>query len=194
MRPVWALALSLRLCLCLCPLHPPPPQPLRSPRRLMSQQSILLTPSVQSVDGGLARWNDPTDPFDPDDPQQIDQTGVDTLKTDNVEHADKANHSSILESTHMDPSPMSGSPSASMRDSASTHSLPAVQVTEPQHSPSQPQGPDIPFLSEDDGSSLVQRSVGSSTTAAAPSQRRSVLSRPVFDVRRPCSMLFSRES
>ncbi|KAI0304722.1 hypothetical protein BC826DRAFT_1094977 [Russula brevipes] len=149
----------------------------------MSQQSVLLTPSIQSVDGGLARWNDPTDPFDPDDPQQIDQTAVDVLKTDNVEHVDKANHSSILEPTHMGPSPMSGSPSASMRDSASTHSLPAVQVTEPQHSPSQPQGSDIPFLSEDDGSSPVQRSVGSSTTAAAPSQRRSVLSRPVFDGR-----------
>ena len=101
----------------------------------MAQQPIILTPQVPPEEDGLARWNDATDPFDPDDPRhQQPQTAVDTLKVDNVQQVNKSNPSSILESTANAPSPISGSPSASIRDSASMHSLPALQVTEPQRS------------------------------------------------------------
>src|SRR6266852_5531431 len=105
---------------------------LQPPR--MAQQSVLLAPQVTSVEEGLARWNDATDSFVPDDPRhQQPTTAADTLKADNAQqvNVNKTNHPSILESTPNAPSPISGSPSASIRDSASTHSLPVLQVTEP---------------------------------------------------------------
>jgi len=150
----------------------------------MAQQSVLLAPQVTSVEEGLARWNDAADPFDPDDPRhQQPPTAVDTLKADNVQPVDKPDHSQILGSTPTGPSPTSGSPSLSIRDSASLQSLPVVQVTEPQHSPSLPQAPDIPSQSDDDSSTLVSRNVGSGVGTPLPSRRRSVRSRSAVDVR-----------
>jgi len=154
----------------------------------MAHQSVLLTPPVPSVEGGLARWDDTSVPFDVvDDPLhlgQVDQTGADTLKVDDVQEVDKASHSSILQPSPNGPSPTSGSPSASIHDSASIHSLTAVQVTEPQPSPSLPQGPDIPSRSDSDGTTPAQRMVGSSTSALL---RRSTRSRVAMDVRRCCA-------
>lgn len=154
----------------------------------MAHQSVLLTPSVPSVEGGLARCDGTSVPFDVDDDPlpigQVDQTGADTLKVDNVQEVDKASHSSILQPSPNGPSPISGSPSASIHDSASIHSLAAVQVTEPQPSPSLPQGPDIPSRSDNDGTTPAQRMIGSSTSAPLPSRRRSARSRVAMDVRR----------
>ena len=153
-----------------------------SPR--MDQQSALLTPQIPSVDEGLAPWNDGTGPFGPDDPRhQQPQTAPDTLKADDVQQIGKASHSSILESTPNAPSP---SPSASIRDSASTHSLPVLQVTEP---PSLPQGPDIPSQSDDDSTTPVQTSVVSAASAPPPSRRGNPRYRSTIDVRRFCLML-----
>ena len=153
----------------------------------MDQQSLLLTPQIPSVEEGLAPWNDATGPFDPDGPRhQQPQTAPDTLKADNVQQVGKASHSSILESTSNAPSP---SPSASIRDSASMHSLPVLQVTEPQHSPSLPQGPDIPSQSDDDSMTPVQTSVVSAASAPPPSRRGNPRYRSTIDVRRFCLML-----
>lgn len=152
----------------------------------MAQQSVLLAPQVTSVEEGLTRWNDATNPFDPDDPRhQQPTTAADTLKADNAQrvNVNKTNHPSILESTPNAPSPISGSPSASIRDSASTHSLPVVQVTEPQHSPALPQGPDHPSQSDDDGTTPVQRIVVSGASAPPPSERGNIRSRSTIDVR-----------
>lgn len=152
----------------------------------MAQQSVLLAPQVTSVEEGLARWNDATDPFDLDDPRhQQPPTAADTLKADNAQqvNVNKTNHSSILESTPNAPSPISGSPSASIRDSASTHSLPVLQVTEPQRSLVLPQGPDLPSQSDDDSTIPVQRSVVSGASAPLPSGRGNIRSRSAIDVR-----------
>jgi hypothetical protein len=157
---------------------------LQPPR--MAQQSVLLAPQVTSAEDGLARWNDATDPFAPDDPRhQQPPTAADALKADNTQqvNVNKTNHPSILEPTPNAPSPISGSPSASIRDSASTHSLPVVQVTEPQRSPALPQGPDLPSQSDDDGSIPVQRSVVSGASAPPPSGRGNIRSRSAIDVR-----------
>ena len=160
----------------------------------MAHQPVLLTTSVPSVDGGLTRWDDTSVPFDVgDDPShlgQVGQTGADTLKADNVQQVDKASHSSILQPTPNGPSPLSGSPSPSVRDSASMHSLSAVHVTDSQRSPSLSQGPDIPSLSDNIGPAQVQRTVGSNASAPSPSQRRSARSRSTMDVRRLCCVLF----
>ena len=156
----------------------------------MAHQSVLLTPSVPSADAGLARCDDTSVPSDVDDDLlhlgQVDQAGADTLKVDNVQEVAKASHSSILQPSPNGPSPISGSPSASIHDSASIHSLAVVQVTEPQPSPSLPKGPDIPSQSDNDGTTPVQRTVGSSTSATLPSRRRSARSRVAMDVRRCC--------
>ena len=152
----------------------------------MAQQSVLLAPQVTSVEEGLARWHDATDTFDPDDPRhQQPPTAADTLKADNAQqvNVNKTNHPSILESTPNAPSPISGSPSASIRDSASAHSLPVLQVTEPQRSPALPQGPDLPSQSDDDGSTLVQRSIVSGASVPPPSGRRHIRPRSAIDVR-----------
>jgi hypothetical protein len=158
----------------------------------MAHQPVLLTTSVPSVDEGLTRWDDTSVPFDvDDDPSQlghVDQTGADTLKADNVQQVDKASHSSILQPTPNGPSPMSGSPSPSVRDSASMHSLSAVHVTESQL-PSLSHGTDTPLLSDNTGTTQVQRAVGSNASAPSPSQRRSARSRSAIDVRRLCCAL-----
>lgn len=159
----------------------------------MAHQPVLLTPSVPSVDAGLARCDVTSAPFDVDDDPlhlgQVDQAGADTLKVDNVQEIAKASHSSILQPSPNGPSPISGSPSASIHDSASIHSLAAVQVTEPQPSPSLPQGPDIPSQSDNDSTTPVQRTVGSSTSAPLPSRRRSARSRVAMDVRWCCVLV-----
>ena len=152
----------------------------------MAQQSFLLVPQVTSVEEELAPWNDATDPFDPDDRHhQQPTTAADTLKADNAQqvNVNKTNHPSILESTPNAPSPISGSPSASIRDSASTHSLPVLQVTEPQRSPALPQGPDLPSQSDDDGMTPVQISVMSGASAPPLSERGNIRSRSAIDVR-----------
>jgi hypothetical protein len=152
----------------------------------MAQQSVLLAPQVASVEEGLARWNDATDPFDPDDPRhQQPRAGADTLKADDAQqiNVNKTNNPSILEPTPNALSPISGSPSASIRDSASTHSLPVLQVTEPQRSPALPQGPDPPSQSDDDGIIPMQRSVASGASAPSPSERGNIRSRSAIDVR-----------
>jgi hypothetical protein len=152
----------------------------------MAHQSVLLAHSVPSVEGGLTPWNDSSVPFDVDDEGSHlgrDQTGADTLKADDVQQVDEANHPSMLEPTPNGPSPMSGSPSASIHDSASMHSLTAVQVTESQQSPSLPPGPDVPPLSDNDSTIQVQRVVGSNASAPLPSRRRSARSRSTVDVR-----------
>ena len=157
----------------------------------MAQQSVLLAPQVPSVEEGFARWNDAAGPFDPDDPRhQQPQTTPDTLKADNVQQVSKASHSPIIESTPNAPSPITRSPSASVRDSASMHSLPVLQVTESQHSPLLPQGPDIPSQSDDDGTTPVQRTVVSGASAPPPSRRGNPRSRSAIDVRRFCLILF----
>ena len=159
-------------------------QALQPPR--MAQQSVLLAPQVSSVEEGLARWNDAMHPLDLDDPRhQQPPTAADTLKADNAQqvNVNKTNHPSTLESTLNAPSPISGSPSASIRDSASTHSLPVVRITEPQRSPALPQGPDLPSQSDDDGTNPVQRSVVSGASAPPPSGRGNMRSRPAIDVR-----------
>jgi len=161
----------------------------------MAHHSVLLTPSVPSVEGALARWDDLSVPFDVDGGSrhlgQVDQTGADPRKADDVQQVDKASHSPILQPTPDGPSPISGSPSASIHDSVSMHSLTAaaVQVTESRHSPSLPQAPDIPSLNDNDGTTPVQRIVGSSTSTPLTS-RRSVRSRSVMDVRHWCCDLF----
>jgi hypothetical protein len=104
-----------------------------------------------------------------------------------MQQVDKRNHLSTLGSTPDGPSPISGSPAASIRDSASVHSLPTVQVTEPQDSHSLSQTPDV--LSDDD-TPLAQRIVEPSSTALLP-PRRSFRSRSVVDVRRLSCMLSS---
>ncbi len=161
----------------------------------MAHQSVLLTPPVPSVEGGLARWDDTSVPFDVDDDPlhlgQVDQTGADTLKVDDVQEVDKAGHSPLLQPSPNGPSPMSGSPSASIHDSASIHSLTTVQVTVPQPSPSLPQGPDTPSRSDNDGTTPAQRMVGSSTSASLPSRRRSTRSRAAMDVRRCCGAILT---
>ncbi|KAI0307966.1 hypothetical protein B0F90DRAFT_1807306 [Multifurca ochricompacta] len=91
----------------------------------------------------------------------------------------------MLDSTHTGPSPISGSPAASIRDSASMHSLPAVQVTEPQDSQPLPQRSDIPSLSDDDSTPSVQRSLRPSATTPFLSPRRSFRSRSAIDSRSP---------
>ena len=152
----------------------------------MAQQSVLLAPQVTSAEEGLARWNDATHPFDLDDPRhQQPPTAADTLKADNTQqvNVNKTNHPSTLESTLNVPSPISGSPSASIRDSASTHSLPVLRVTEPQRSPALPQGPDIPSQSDDDGTTPMPRSVVSGASAPQPSGRGNLRSRSAIDVR-----------
>jgi hypothetical protein len=159
----------------------------------MTHQPVLLTPSLPSGDGGFIRWDDTSVPFDVnDDPNhlgRVDQTGADTLKADNVQQVDKPSHSQILPSAPNGPSPVSGSPSPSIRDSASMHSLTAVQVTESRRSPSLPQGPDIPSLGDNDRTIQVQRTVGSSASAPPP-PRRSARSRSAMDVRRLFCVLF----
>lgn len=157
----------------------------------MAQQSVLLAPQVPLVEEGFARWSDAAGPFDPDDPRhQQPQTTPDTLKADNVQQVSKASHSPMLESTPNAPSPITRSPSASVRDSASMHSLPVLQVTESQHSPSLPQGPDIPSQSDDDGTTPVQRTAVSGVSAPPPSRRGNPRSRSAIDVRRFCLILF----
>jgi hypothetical protein len=157
---------------------------LQPPR--MAQQSVLLAPQVTSVEEGLARWNDATHPFDPDHPRhQEPPTAADTLKVDNAQqvNVNKTNHPSILESNPNIPSPISGSPSASIRDSTSTHSLPVLRVTEPQPSPALPQGPDLPSQSDDDSTTPVQRGVLSGASAPPPLGRGNMRSRSAIDVR-----------
>lgn len=152
----------------------------------MAQQSVLLAPQVASVEEGLARWDDATVPFDPDDPRhQQPPTAADALKADNTQQVNinKTNHPSILEPTPNGPSPISGSPSASIRDSASTHSLPVLQVTEPQRSPVLPQGPDHPSRGDDDGTTPAQRSIIPGVTVPPPSGRGNIRSRSTMDVR-----------
>jgi hypothetical protein len=163
----------------------------------MSQQSVLLTTSV--ADEGLARWDSATDRFDRDGPhhlQQVDQVDDNlALKADDVQQVDndKTNHLPALGSTSNGPSPISGSPAASIRDSASTHSLPAVQVTGPgpQDSQSLSQTLDVPSLSDDD-TPPVQRNVEPSSTAPQPSRRRSLRVRPNADVRVVVIAIFAR--
>jgi hypothetical protein len=171
--------------------HPAQRQALQVLR--MAHQPVILTTSAPSVEGGLTRWDDTSVPFDVDDDPshlgQVDQTGADTLKADNVQQVAKASHSSILQPTPNGPSPISGSPSPSIRDSASTHSLSAVHVTESQRSPSLSQGPDISSLSDNSGTTQVQRTVGPNASAPSPSQRRSARSRSAMDVRRLCCVL-----
>ncbi len=153
----------------------------------MAQQSIFLTPQVASLEEGLARWNDATEPFNLDDPRhQQPQTAADTLKADNTQqvNVNKTNNPSILESTPNASSPLSGSPSTSIRDSASMHSLPVLQITEPQCSPALPQGPDVPSQNDGDGMTPVQRSVVSSASVLPPSGRGNLRSRSAIDVRR----------
>jgi hypothetical protein len=152
----------------------------------MAQQSVLLAPQVTSVEEGLARWNDAAHPFDPDDPRhQQPPTAADTLKADNAQqvNVNKTNHPSTLEPSLDAPSPISGSPSASIRDSASTHSLPVLRVTAPQRSPALPQGPELPSQSDDDGTIPVQRSVVSGASTPSPSGRGNMRSRSPIDVR-----------
>ena len=156
----------------------PSPSPSPSPASfspLVLRMSHFLTPSI--VDEGLARCDAAIHP------EQVGPPDDDlALKADDVQQVDKTNHLS----TPNDPSPVSGSPAASIRDSASMHSLPAVQVTEPQDSHSLPQTPDV--LSDDD-TPVAQRIVESSSTTSLPSRRRTLRSRPIVDVR---CMLSSR--
>jgi hypothetical protein len=82
------------------------------------------------VDEGLARCDSATDRFDRDGPYLIQQVDDNlALKADDVQPVDKTNHLTALGSTSNGPSRISDSPAASIRDSASPHSLPAVQVT-----------------------------------------------------------------
>ena len=161
----------------------------------MPPQSLFLAPSI--VDEGLARWDDATDRFDRDGShrlQQVDRVDDDlALKADDVQQVDKTDHLPTLGSTSNGPSPIFGSPAASIRDSASMHSLPAVQVTGPQDSLSPSQTPDIPSLSDDD-TPPVQRIIESSSTATLPSRRRTHRSRSNVDVRRLCCILSLRAS
>lgn len=156
----------------------------------MAHHSVLLTPSVPSVEGAVARWDDLSVPLDLDGGSrhlgQVDQTGADPLKADDVQQVDKASHSPILQPTPDGPSPISGSPSASIHDSVSMHSLTTVQVTESRHSPSLPQAPDIPSLNDNDGTTPVQRIIVGSSTSTPLTSRRSVRSRSVMDVRLWC--------
>lgn len=163
----------------------------------MSQQSVLLSTSV--VGEGLARWDSATDRFGRDSPhhiQQVDQVDDNlALKADDVQQVDKTDHLPALGSTSNGPSPISGSPAASIRDSASTHSLPAVQVTGPgpQDSQSLSPMPDAPSLSDDD-TPPVQTNVEPSSTAPQPSRRRSLRVRPNADVRVVVISIFARTS
>lgn len=154
---------------------------------MSQQQSLFLTPSI--VDEGLARWDGAADTFDADGPHHLEPVGqVDdnlALKADDVQQVDKRNHLSTLGSTPDGPSPISGSPAASIRDSASVHSLPTVQVTEPQDSHSQ-----TPDVLSDDDTPLAQRIVEPSSTALLP-PRRNFRSRSIVEVRRTSCMLSS---
>ncbi len=150
-------------------------------RHCMSQQSVLLTSSIPLVEEGLAHCNEASDRFDGDG--RLEQIN---LKADNLQPVDKTMATTnlpILDSNPTAPSPMSGSPVPSVHDSTSIHSLPTVQVTEPQESPQLPRSPDVPSLSDDDGVPSVQRSIGSSQSTPLPSPRRSHLSRPAAEVR-----------
>ncbi|KAH9175519.1 hypothetical protein EDB89DRAFT_2113294 [Lactarius sanguifluus] len=91
----------------------------------------------------------------------------------------------ILDPNPTAPSPISSSPVPSVHDSTSIHSLPTVQVTEPQESSPLPRSPDVPSLSDDDGVPSVQRSIGSSPSTPSPSPRRGHLSRPTAEGRSP---------
>ncbi|KAI9462399.1 hypothetical protein BJY52DRAFT_1256742 [Lactarius psammicola] len=149
----------------------------------MSQQPVLLTSSIPLVEEGLAHCNEASDRFDGDG--RLEQIN---LKADNLQPVDKTMTTTnlpILDSNPTAPSPMSSSPVPSVHDSASVHSLPTVQVTEPQQSPPLPRSPDVPSISDDDGVPSVQRSIGSSQSTPLPSPRRSHLSRPVAEGRSP---------
>ncbi|KAH8997541.1 hypothetical protein EDB92DRAFT_2052448 [Lactarius akahatsu] len=148
----------------------------------MSQQSVLLTSSIP-VEEGLAHCNEASDRFDVDG--RLEQIN---LKADNLQPVDKTMATTnlpILDPNPTAPSPISSSPVPSVHDSASIHSLPTVQVTEPQESPPLPRSPDVPSLSDDDGVPSVQRSIGSSSSTHFPSPRRGHLSRPTAEGRSP---------
>ena len=144
----------------------------------MSQQPVFLTSSIPLVEEGLAHCNEASDRFDGDGP-------LEQLKAaDNLQQDDKTTTTTttttttnlpILDPNPTAPSPMSGSPVHSVHDTASIHSLPVVQVTEPQAP--LPHSPDVPSLSDEDGVPSVQRNFGSSPSTPLPSPRRSHLSR-----------------
>ena len=147
----------------------------------MSQQSVLLTSSIPLVEEGLAHCNEASDPFVGHGP--LEQFGI---KADNLQPVDKTMATTanlpILDSNPTAPSPMTSSPVPSVHDSTSIHSLPTVQVTEPQESPLLPRSPDVPSLSDDDGGPSGQRSIGSTSSTPLPSPRRSHLLRSTVEV------------
>jgi hypothetical protein len=147
----------------------------------MSQQSVLLTSSIPLVEEGLAHCNEASHPFHPDPP--LEQFN---LKADNLQQADKTMATTnlpLLDSNPTAPSPISGSPVPSVHDSASFHSLPTVQVTEPQESPPLPRSPHVPSLSDEDSVPSAPRSIRSTPSTPLPSPRRTHLSRTPVEVR-----------
>jgi hypothetical protein len=140
----------------------------------MSQQPVLLNSSIPLVEEGLAHCNEASDRFDGDGP--LEQF----LKADNLQ---QTMATTILDSNPTAPSPMSGSPVPSVHDSTSFHSLPTLQVTEPQEAPSIPRSPQVPSLSDEDSVPSAQRSIRSTPTTPLPSPRRTHLSRTPVEVR-----------
>lgn len=149
----------------------------------MSEQSVLLTSSIPLVEEGLAHCNEASDRFHPDAP--LEQFN---LKADNLQQVDKTMATTnlpILDSNPTAPSPVSGSPVPSVHDSASFHSLPTVQVTEPQESPPLPRSPHVPSLSDEDSLPSAPRSIRSTPSTPLPSPRRTHLSRTPVEGRSP---------
>ncbi|KAF8272879.1 hypothetical protein EI94DRAFT_1716940 [Lactarius quietus] len=132
----------------------------------MSQQPVLLTSSIPLVEEGLAHCNEASDRFDVDK----------TMATANLP---------ILDSNPAAPSPMSGSPVPSVHDSASFHSLPTVQVTEPQESPPVSRSPHVPSFSDEGSVPPAHRSIRSTPTTPLPSPRRTPISRTPVEGRSP---------
>ena len=149
-------------------------------RDCMSQQPVLLNSSIPLVEEGLAHCNEASDRFDGDGP--LEQF----LKADNLQQADKTMTTTnlpILDSNPIAPSPMSGSPVPSVHDSASFHSLPTLQVTEPQEAPSIPHTPQVHSLSDEDSVPSAQRSIRSTPTTPLRSSRRTHPPRTPVEVR-----------
>lgn len=144
----------------------------------MSQQSVL----IPLVEEGLAHCNEASDPFHADRP--LEQFN---LKADNLQQVDKTMATTnlpLLDSNPSAPSPVSGSPVPSVHDSASFHSLPTVQVTEPQESsPPLPRSPHVPSLSDDDSIPSAPRSIRSTPSTPLPSPRRTHTFRTPVEVR-----------
>ncbi|KAI0274810.1 hypothetical protein BC834DRAFT_15227 [Gloeopeniophorella convolvens] len=158
----------------------------------MSHQSALLSPPTSPEEDELENWSEVTDHRDAESAhqhiEQVDRPDGDlAVKADNLatQDVDKPPSVPILDSTLNVPSPVLESPAMSIRDSASMHSIPTLQVTEPQGSSSLPQSPDIPSFSDDEDAPSVHRSIGSSTAVPPPSPRRPARPRSALDGRSP---------